>query len=59
MPRFDLLLGYVTQVLNAVNVEQIAIRALDLAQSEERRPDGSITTSLENKWLNQASRQGH
>ena len=61
MPRFDLLLVYVTQVLNSYKVEQIAIRALDLAQAEEKRPDGSIVTSLENKWFNKAckERQAH
>ena len=31
MPKFDLLMGYVQEALNTLSVEQIAIRALDLA----------------------------
>ena len=54
LPRFDKLLEFITQILNQFSVEQICIKALELTSVEERRPDGTIHTRLQNKFLHQA-----
>ena len=56
IPRFDLLLEFVTQMLNSFSAEQIAIRALELVKVDDRRLDDTIVTRFENKFLNEASK---
>ena len=43
-----------TELLDQFSVENICIKALELVQIEERRPDGSVLTQFENKFLNEA-----
>ena len=54
IPRFDMFLEFVTELLDQFSVENICIKALELVQIEERRPDGSVLTQFENKFLNEA-----
>ena len=60
LPRFDLMLEFLSRILNCLSIDQICMQALELVQVEQIRPDGRLQTSLENKFVSQAlkNRQG-
>lgn len=41
-------------ILNQFSVEQICIKTLELVQVEERKPNGTVTTRFENKFIHEA-----
>lgn len=56
MPHFDTLLEFLKRILDGIQVEQVCIRATELAQYETRLPNGVPCNRMRNKFLHESVR---